>query len=116
MLIRFFWMLRAAGVPATITEFLTLLEALATVPFFSSGKKGTVPPDNLTAVERFYFIVRAILVKDDRHYDRFDRAFAAHFRGAEAAFDALLAAKVPAGSSSASRAQASATRKAERTT
>jgi uncharacterized protein with von Willebrand factor type A (vWA) domain len=96
MLIRFFWMLRAAGVPATITEFLTLLEALATVPFFSSGKKGTVPPDNLTAVERFYFIARAILVKDERHYDRFDRAFAAHFRGAEAAFDALLAAEVPA--------------------
>ncbi len=37
-----------------------------------------------------------MLVKDERHYDRFDRVFAAHFRGAEAAFEALLAAEVPA--------------------
>jgi len=96
MLIRFFAMLRAAGVPVTITEFLTLLEALGTVPFFSSGRKGTVPSDDLSAVERFYFLSRAILVKDERHYDRFDRAFAAHFRGAEAAFETLLAAELPA--------------------
>jgi uncharacterized protein with von Willebrand factor type A (vWA) domain len=97
MLIRFFLMLRAAGVPVSITEFLALLDALGTVPFFSSEKKGTVPSDALTATERFYFLSRAILVKDERHYDRFDRAFAAHFRGAEAAFEALLAAELPAG-------------------
>ena len=96
MLIRFFAMLRASGVPVTITEFLTLLEALGTVPFFSSGNKGTVPSDDLSAVERFYFVSRAILVKDERHYDRFDRAFAAHFRGAEAAFETLLEAELPA--------------------
>ncbi len=37
-----------------------------------------------------------MLVKDERHYDRFDRVFAAHFHGAEAAFEALLATEVPA--------------------
>jgi uncharacterized protein with von Willebrand factor type A (vWA) domain len=96
MLIRFFLMLRAAGVPATLTEFLALLEALArgTVPFARFDAKGTVPSESLT--EQFYWLARATLVKDERYYDRFDRAFAAHFRGAEAAFAALLAAEVPA--------------------
>jgi uncharacterized protein with von Willebrand factor type A (vWA) domain len=111
VLIRFFLMLRAAGVPVGITEFLALLEALSkgvilpspsseaapgTVPIAGSDAKGTVPSDPLSAVEQFYFLSRAILVKDERHFDRFDRAFAAHFRGAEAAFEALLAADVPA--------------------
>ena len=31
------------------------------------------------------------MVKDERHFDRFDRAFAAHFKGAEELFEALLA-------------------------
>ena len=96
MLIRFFLMLRAAGVPVALTEFLALLEALAkgTVTFAGFDAKGTVP--SATLAERFYWLSRAILVKDERHYDRFDRVFAAHFRGAEAAFEALLAAEVPA--------------------
>jgi uncharacterized protein with von Willebrand factor type A (vWA) domain len=100
MLIRFFLMLRAAGVPATLTEFLALLEALAkgtvtgTVPFAGSDAKGTVPSGEMT--EQFYWLSRSILVKDERHFDRFDRVFAAHFRGAETAFEALLAAEVPA--------------------
>ena len=72
MLIRFFLMLRAAGVPVTVTEFLAMLEAL---------QKGTVHSEYLSAVETFYFLARAILVKDERHYDRYDRVFAAHFRG-----------------------------------
>ncbi|HXV39429.1 MAG TPA: VWA domain-containing protein [Steroidobacteraceae bacterium] len=82
MLIRFFQMLRAAGVPVSITEFLTLLEALAA---HLAG----------VSAEDFYFLARATLVKDERHYDRFDRVFAAHFKGAELAFEALLAAEVP---------------------
>jgi uncharacterized protein len=102
VLIRFFLMLRAAGVPASITEFLALLQALSegTVPFSGRPAKGTGPvvaSTDIPAVDQFYFIARAILVKDERHFDRFDRAFAAHFRGAEAAFEALLAAEVPAG-------------------
>jgi hypothetical protein len=98
MLIRFFLMLRAAGVPVSITEFLALLEALSKGTFTLTAPPGkvNVPSEDLSAVDRFYFLARAILVKDERHYDRFDRTFAAHFRGAEAAFEALLSAEVPA--------------------
>jgi hypothetical protein len=106
MLIRFFLMLRTAGVPVSITEFLALLEALAkgaipfieatrgAVPFAGPDAKGTVP--SCDPLEQFYWLSRSILVKDERHFDRFDRVFAAHFRGAEAAFEALLATDVPA--------------------
>jgi uncharacterized protein with von Willebrand factor type A (vWA) domain len=83
MLIRFFQMLRAAGVPVSITEFLALLEAL-------SARLIGLSADDV------YFLARATLIKDERHYDRFDRVFAAHFKGAELAVEALLAAEVPA--------------------
>lgn len=106
MLIGFFLMLRAAGVPVSVTEFLALLEALSkgtvtfaslgagTAPFAGSDAKGTVPSSSMT--EQFYFLARAILVKDERHYDRYDRVFAVHFRGAEAALEALLTTELPA--------------------
>jgi uncharacterized protein len=81
VLIRFFHLLRAAGVPVSITEFLALLEALA--------QRVTGP-----SVEEFYWLARMALVKDERYYDRFDRAFGAHFKGLEEAFETLLA-KVP---------------------
>jgi uncharacterized protein with von Willebrand factor type A (vWA) domain len=89
MLIRFFLMLRAAGVPATLTEFLALLQALS---------RGLIAPIEASGslTEQFYWLSRSLLVKDERHFDRFDRVFAAHFRGAETAFEALLAAEVPA--------------------
>src|ERR1700743_2259566 len=70
MLVKFFFLLRSAGVPASITELLTLLEAL---------KAGL---GDLSA-ERFYHLARTCLVKDERYYDRFDRAFAAYFKGAQ---------------------------------
>ncbi len=98
MLIRFFLMLRAAGVPVSITEFLALLEALqarligpekGTLPF-SQEEKGSVPFS-----EQFYHLARAVLVKDERHFDRYDQVFAAHFRGIEMAFEALVA-EIPA--------------------
>jgi uncharacterized protein with von Willebrand factor type A (vWA) domain len=82
MLVRFFLLLRSAGVPATITELMTLLEALA---------RGL----GLASAERFYHLARTCLVKDERYYDRFDRAFAAHFKGAEEIF-AQLARELPA--------------------
>ena len=82
MLVRFFFLLRAAGIPVSITELLTLLEAL---------KAGL---GELRA-ERFYYLARTCLVKDERYYDRFDRAFAAHFKGAEDLF-ALLQRELPA--------------------
>jgi uncharacterized protein with von Willebrand factor type A (vWA) domain len=76
MLVRFFLLLRVAGVPATITELMTLLEALA---------RGL----GQASAERFYHLARTCLVKDERYYDRFDRAFAAHFKGAEDLFGHL---------------------------
>jgi uncharacterized protein len=82
VLVRFFFELRAAGVKVSITEFLALLEALhARVAEVSA--------------QDFYFLSRACLVKDERHYDRFDRVFAEVFRGAEQTF-AQLTATVPA--------------------
>jgi uncharacterized protein with von Willebrand factor type A (vWA) domain len=83
VLIRFFLMLRAAGVPVSLTEFLALLDAL------EARLVGT-------SAEDFYWVARAVLVKDERHFDRFDRVFAAHFKGAELALEALLATEVPA--------------------
>ena len=82
MLVRFFFELRATGVPVSITEFLTLLAALEA---------------RLAAVsaQDFYYLARACLVKDERHYDRFDRVFALVFEGAEQLF-AQLSAPVPA--------------------
>src|SRR3970282_2589495 len=78
MLIRFFHMLRAGGVPVSLTEFLALLEALeARIVGLSA--------------EDFYRLARTVLVKDERFYDRFDRVFAAHFRGAEQLFEQRVA-------------------------
>jgi uncharacterized protein with von Willebrand factor type A (vWA) domain len=81
MLVRFFFLLRSAGVPVSITELLTLLEAL---------KAGL---GELNA-ERFYYLARTCLVKDERYYDRYDKAFAAHFKGAVDLF-ALLQRELP---------------------
>jgi len=75
--VRFFFELRAAGVPVSLTEFLTLLAALA-------ARVAEVSADD------FYHLARATLVKDERHYDRFDRVFAQVFAGAERVFGELL--------------------------
>lgn len=77
MLVRFFLLLKSAGVPVSLTEFLTLLAAL---------KAQVTSPD----AEEFYFLARTCLVKDERHYDRFDRVFATHFRGVEELFAVLM--------------------------
>src|SRR5713101_3709606 len=82
MLVRFFLLLKSAGIPVSITELLTLLEAL-------KAGLGEI------SAERFYYLARTCLVKDERHYDRFDQAFAAHFKGAEDLFK-LLARELPA--------------------
>ena len=82
MLVRFFFLLRTLGVQVSITELLTLLEAL---------RAGL---GDLSA-ERFYYLARTCLVKDERYYDRFDQVFAAHFKGAEDLFK-LLSRELPA--------------------
>ena len=70
MFLPFFFALRSAGVPVSLREHLTFLEALS---------KGLALHD----VEGFYYLARAALVKDERHVDRFDRAFAQAFEGLE---------------------------------
>lgn len=82
MMIDFFFKLRQAGIPVTLTEFLTLLEALN-------------QRVSAHGVEEFYYLARAALVKDERHYDRFDQTFASHFKGLETVFDEMIGATVP---------------------
>ena len=74
MLIDFFFTLRDAKVPVTIKEFLTLLEAL---------QKQVIAP----SLDEFYYLARLTLVKDEAHFDKFDRAFGAFFKGIETVFD-----------------------------
>jgi len=82
MLVRFFFALRAGGIPVSLGEFLSLLEALKRHLAFLSA-------------EEFYFLARLTLVKDERHFDRYDRVFAQYFGGASERFAALLAAELP---------------------
>jgi uncharacterized protein len=74
MLIDFFYTLRQAKVPVTIREFLALLEAM---------QKNVIAP----SLDEFYWLARLTLVKDEAHFDKFDRAFGAYFKGIEAVFD-----------------------------
>jgi hypothetical protein len=78
VLTRFFFELRAAGVPVGVTEFLTLLEGLKARVVWVSA-------------EDFYYFARTCLAKDERHYDRFDRVFAQTFEGAEQLFERIVA-------------------------
>ena len=88
MLLDFFYTLRAAKLPVSVKEYLMLLEAL---------QKGVVGPQSAPAgsdedgvgyqVDDFYFLSRTTLVKDEKHYDKFDRAFAAYFKGVELVTD-----------------------------
>jgi len=80
VLIDFFLHLKAARLPVSTREFLTLLEALdARVVSLS--------------LDDFYFLARTALVKDEAQFDRFDLAFAAYFKGVEAIFD--IRAEIP---------------------
>jgi uncharacterized protein with von Willebrand factor type A (vWA) domain len=88
MLLDFFYTLRAAKLPVSVKEYLMLLEAL---------QKGVVGPQSAPGgsdedgvgyqVDDFYFLSRTTLVKDEKHYDKFDRAFAAYFKGVELVTD-----------------------------
>jgi uncharacterized protein len=82
MLVRFFTDLRAGGVPVTLPEFLGLLEGL-------EARLASLSPED------FYYLARMALVKDERHFDRFDRVFAEHFAGAEKFFEKLTAELPP---------------------
>ncbi len=88
MLLDFFYTLRSAKLPVSVKEYLTLLEAL---------KEGVVGPNVAQLadgaepigykIDDFYYLSRTTLVKDEKHYDKFDRAFAAYFKGVEMVAD-----------------------------
>ena len=78
MLTDFFFQLKQGGVPVSLKEFLTLHEALQKK--VASG-----------SLDEFYFLARVCLVKDESHYDRFDRVFGEYFRGIVQVPDDLLA-------------------------
>lgn len=70
MFVQFFLELRAGGVPASLREYLTLLEAM---------KQGIAN----YRVDDFYYLSRSCLVKDERNLDKFDRVFGQVFKGLE---------------------------------
>ena len=77
MLIPFFNMLRDGGMKTSISELLVLLEAM------QKGLAGE-------SVDDFYYLARTCLVKDESMLDRFDRIFAAYFRGVEDSLKDLM--------------------------
>ena len=79
---RFFTDLRAAKIPVSTREYLTLLEAL---------DKGAVEQD----IDSFYAVSRAVLVKDERNFDKFDKVFAHFFEGVEALGDIFRSDEIP---------------------
>ena len=85
MFARFFETLRQTGVPVSIGEYLAFLEGMAA---------GLATYD----VEDFYYLARTSMVKDERHLDRFDRAFSESFKGLAAlsADEVLLQMDLPA--------------------
>lgn len=74
-------MVRAAKVPASLKEFLDLMHALEQKIVFAS-------------VDEFYYLSRLCLVKDEKHFDKFDRAYGAYFEGIES-LDDLFSEMIP---------------------
>lgn len=76
MLVEFFYELRDAGLKPSVTEYLTLLEALA-------AQVGGI------SVTNFYYLARASLIKDESQFDRFDQVFGQYFKGIQATAEDL---------------------------
>lgn len=81
MLIGFFQEVRNAKIPATLREFLDLLDALQNQLAFAD-------------MEEFYILSRVCLVKDEKYFDKFDQAFSTYFNGLQN-LGALLQAIIP---------------------
>src|SRR3981081_1518172 len=82
MFVTFFHELKSAGVPVTLREYLTLMEAMDKD---LAGRRG----------EDFYYLSRAALVKDERNLDKFDRVFGHVFKGLDLLADAATV-EIPA--------------------
>ncbi|MEL6280945.1 MAG: VWA domain-containing protein, partial [Pseudomonadota bacterium] len=78
MFTTFFHELKDAGLPVSLREYLTLMEAMEAD---LAERK----------VEDFYYLSRSALVKDERNLDKFDRVFAHVFKGIESVEDGLVA-------------------------
>src|SRR6201987_3908866 len=78
MFVTFFHELKSAGLPVTLREYLTLMEAMDKD---IAGRR----------VEDFYYLSRAALVKDERNLDKFDRVFGHVFKGLDLIEQALSA-------------------------
>ena len=76
MLINLFNTVRAYGIPVSLKEFLDLLRALEKNLVFASW-------------DDFYSLSRSILVKDEKYFDKFDKAFGVYFNGIENMDDIL---------------------------
>jgi uncharacterized protein with von Willebrand factor type A (vWA) domain len=76
MLVNFFHGLKDAGIPVSTRELLDLLEAMKRHLAFAD-------------MDDFYHLSRAIMVKDEKYYDRFDRAFGTHFKDLEGLDDVV---------------------------
>lgn len=81
MLVNFFTTLRRYEVPVTLRELMDLIRGLRARLVYAD-------------VDEFYLLSRAALVKDEKHYDKFDRAFSAYFKGLDN-FEGLLATLIP---------------------
>ncbi|SFM53605.1 vWA domain-containing protein [Halopseudomonas yangmingensis] len=81
MLLGLFNEMRAAKVPVSVRELLDLINALKHHVVFAD-------------MDEFYYLARTVMVKDERHFDKFDRAFGAFFKGLEN-LDQLLEALIP---------------------
>lgn len=75
MFIQFFQDLKAAGLPVSLREYLTLMEALDA----DLAER---------RVEDFYYLARATLVKDEANLDKFDQVFSHRFKGLDLMSDA----------------------------
>ena len=81
MLINFFHFLRRSNVPLSIKELLDLLRAMESNLAFGS-------------MDDFYLLSRTCLIKDEKYYDRFDRAFGAFFKNLQN-IDDIIEALIP---------------------
>src|SRR6202161_430605 len=82
MFATFFHELKAAGLPVTLREYLTLMEAMEKD---LAGRR----------VEDFYYLSRSALVKDERNLDKFDRVFGHVFKGLDL-IEQAMNADIPA--------------------
>jgi len=87
MLIDFFYTLRSAKLPVSVKEYLTLLEALKAGVVGPNSGDADASGEGAYKIDDFYYLSRCVLVKDEKHYDKFDRAFAAYFKGVERVAD-----------------------------